>query len=478
MAATSTYLRHEGVAAHGWIAAALGMLGLALGCGYTLALGEIAGLYVGISLVCAVAVLIDFRVGAVALLVMLPISASHLFPHGLMGITGLNPLNLVLLATVGSYVLFGRQQRPGAVVVPMPLILLYIPPIVMGGLIGMGHIQEIPSFFYEIGSIQYSSERQYFLLQVVRPLIIVAIALMVGAAAASSRKPEGFIVVIALSALLLALIQIGFVIVEAPTIARLGSRERDFYEPLGMHANDFGRLHLFAAALLLFVWAETKRPNLKLLLLITLSALGIALLLSFSRAAIAGAALVGALFLMWRFNAKTLSIVLIALMLAGLLAGDVLYSRLTLGMGEGANAVSAGRIDSIWLPLLPEVAESPIWGQGLNSILWSFAMVNEAILRVSHPHNAYLEALLDMGAIGLIMLTAYFAHVWKGLRILARSERLTAEMRGFFQGACAALAAYLVTCLVGSSLTPRPEASYIWIAIGLMYGLRARPAPG
>ncbi|MDQ5848090.1 MAG: hypothetical protein M3544_03885, partial [Pseudomonadota bacterium] len=99
MAATS--LRYEGVGNHSWVAVAGGMLALALGSGYALALHEMAGLYVALSLICGVAVLLDFRVGAVLLLLMLPTAASSLFPHSLMQITGLNPLNLLLLATLG-----------------------------------------------------------------------------------------------------------------------------------------------------------------------------------------------------------------------------------------------------------------------------------------------------------------------------------------------------------------------------------------
>jgi O-antigen ligase len=478
MAATSTYLRHDGgIAAHSWIAVALAMLGLALGCGYALALGEVAGLYVGLSLVCAVAVLFDFRVGAVLLLLMLPTSASELFPHGLMGITGLNPLNLLLFATVGSYIIHGRLQRTGTAVVPMQVIWLYIAPIVMGGLIGMGHIQEIPSFFYESGSVQFFTERQYLVLQVARPLLIVAIALMVGAAAARSLKPERFIVVLAASAGLIALIQIGFVILQGASLAEMAAAEsRRFYAPLGMHANMLGRLHLFAFALLLFVWPETKHPRTRSFLALVLGLLAIALVLTFSRACIGTAALVGALFLMWKFNARTLSLGLLLLTLLAMIAGDAILSRATMGFGEGANAVSAGRIDGIWLPLLPEVAESPLWGQGLSSILWSFAMTNESMLRVGHPHNAYLEALLDTGLIGLVLFLVYYAHVWKRFRAASTNPALSPELRGLFQGGLAALAAFLVTGLVGSSLRPEAEAAFLWIAIGLMYGLRGRRA--
>jgi O-antigen ligase len=472
MAATS--LRYDGAANHGWIVVALGMLALAAGSGYALALHEMTGLYVALSLACAVAVLLDFRTGALLLLLLLPTSASSLFPHQMMKITGLNPLNVLLLATLASYVIHGRLQA-GTALVPKPLVWLYIVPIVVAGLIGMRHLDEIPPSFFESAFFNFQTETQYLVALVLKPMVMVVAALLIGAAAARSRNPERFIIAIALSVWLIALIQLSVVVVEQPSLATLASAgARNFYGPIGMHANDLGRLHLIAFALILFVWAETKRPQMRLFLLLTLGLVGVALLLTFSRAAIAGAMVVGALFLMWRFNAKTLSLTLIAVMLAALFGAEALYSRLTLGFDEGADAVSAGRIDGLWLPLLPELLKSPLWGNGLNSILWSFPMVNEAMTRAGHPHNAYLEAMLDMGIIGTALLMAYYAHVWKGFRALGAEASFSGELRGLFQGASAALIAFLITCLVGSSLRPEAESAYLWIAMGIMFGLRRR----
>lgn len=475
MATSSAHLRYDGTAGHGWLYMAAAMLGLAVSCGYALAVGEVAGLYVGVSLVFGAAVLLDFRLGAVLLLLMLPISDTWVFPRSLMQTAGLNPLNLLVLATLGSYVIHGRLQ-PGAPLIPKPVVWLYVVPILAAGLIGMGHVNAIPPFFYEEGRIDFYTERQYLLFTTVRPMVMVAVALLIGAAAARSQKPERFIVPIALSAMLIALMQIGFVISQAPSLATLAATNArgDFYEPFGMHANSLGRLHLFSFALLLFVWADTKQPRTRLLLLLAVGLVSLALLLTFSRAAIGGAVLVGALFITWKFNAKTLALALVALAVAALLAADLLYTRMTHGFGEGANAVSAGRIDGIWLPLLPELLKSPLWGNGLNSILWSFPMVNGSMLAVGHPHNAYLQALLDMGVVGLALLLAYYAHVWRGFRSLGSNAWLSPEIRALFQGATAALLAFFFTCFWGSSLRPSIEAAYLWIAIGLMYGLLGR----
>ena len=49
----------------------------------------------------------------------------------------------------------------------------------------------------------------------------------------------------------------------------------------------------------------------------------------------------------------------------------MVYPRLTHGFDRGADAVSAGRIEGIWLPLPPETLDSPLWGNGLDSIMWS-----------------------------------------------------------------------------------------------------------
>src|SRR6185369_17041400 len=476
MAATT--LRHE-YANSGWLAAALGMVALAVGSGYALALGEIAGLYIALALIGSVAVLIDFRVGAVLLLLMLPMAPRDLFPRTLMQVPGLNPLNLLVAATVGSYVISGRARAAGPVL-RQPLVWLYVVPICVAAFIGMPHLQEIPALVTAAGStiMTFTIERQYLITTVVKGIVMVASALMIGAAAARSRKPEGFILALAIAAWIIALIQLGFILLMGVPLADMASPDaRNFYEPLGMHANTLGRMHLTALALLLFVWADCKQPRMRLFLMLTLGVLAIALLLTFSRAAIGAAGLVGVLFLVWKFNFRSISLALLGVAFIAVVGGAAIWTRVTLGFDEGANAVSAGRIDGIWLPLLPEFFKSPVWGNGLNSVLWSFAMQTGSMLPVGHPHNAYLEALLDMGIVGATLLLAYYAHVWKGFRALGRDATLSPEMRAFFQGATACLCAFLLTSLVGGSLRPDPEAAYLWIAIGLMYGMLARRPP-
>jgi O-antigen ligase len=209
----------------------------------------------------------------------------------------------------------------------------------------------------------------------------------------------------------------------------------------------------------------------------------VALVMTFSRGAFLAFMIINALFLVWRRNAKTLILFGALAALAALAMPDAVYERVSTGFGHGADSgtdtISAGRIDHIWLPLLPEIPRSPVFGHGLGSILWSEPMRRGpgiAILAVGHPHNAYLQALLDMGVVGLVLLCCYFAHVWKGLRALSVDPAVSPVLRGLYLGAAAGLASLLVSYMTDSSLAPMPEQTFIWFAVGMMYGQRAKSA--
>src|SRR3954469_16105798 len=156
MAATT--LRHE-YANSGWLPAALLMVALAVGSGYALAVGEMAGLYIALALIGSVAVLLDFRVGAVLLLLMLPMSPSSLFPRSIMQINGLNPLNLLVAATVASYVISGRARQAGAAL-RQQVVWLYVLPICVAAFIGVPHVPEIPVLITDAGTtlMQFANE--------------------------------------------------------------------------------------------------------------------------------------------------------------------------------------------------------------------------------------------------------------------------------------------------------------------------------
>lgn len=447
-----------------------GLVALAVASGVALAYGELGAFYVAVSVICGITVMYDFRIGAVLLVVMLPMGATHLFPHSLLGVPGLNPNNILVVATLASYFLHGGKV---GLLAPKQLVWLYIVPILIAGAIGMPHVLDIPAEFFE--TLVWDTPIGYFREETIRPLLIVAVAMLLGAAVARSKKPESFLTPIIISVWAIALIEIGFIIASGVRLGLLASAgSRRFFDEIGMHANDLGRLFAVAYALLLFVWWETQNGRLKTVLFFTLNLTALALILSFSRGAFLGFFLINGLFLAWKFNAKTMSLALIVAAIITMIAPEYVWNRITFGFDADANTVSADRIDGIWGPLMSELWKSPVWGNGVGSIMWSAPMQAGAMLPVSHPHNAYLEAVLDMGFAGLALLAVYFVHVWRGFRALGSNPYIAPEVRGFFQGATAALMCFAVTGWAGSSLRPMDEFAYLWVAIGMMYGMLAR----
>ena len=470
--------RAEETGRHIWLLAACGLLVCAAAAGYALALHEVEALYVGVAATACIAVLFDMRVGAILLVLLLPVSSTDLFPHGLMGVTGLNPMNLLIAGTLVSYLLRERF-RHAAPLFPRPLLWLYIVPIVVGGLLGIQHVDAIHPAFYERLILSFTEWPGYLRDIVVKPLFTVIAAVLVGAAVAKARKAEPFIAALAIGACVLAFVMFGFIISANIELGWLASRRaRTFFLEFGPHANGLGRVFVTTYALLLFAWWDAKHAPSRLALFAALGILSFGILFTFSRNAFLGFFVVNALFLVWRFNAKKLALALLGAGIAAALAPGYVYRRITFGFDQGADAVSAGRFEGIWAPLLPETLNSPLWGNGLGSTMWSDALTHDAMILVTHPHNAYLEALLDMGLIGLVLLLAYYWHVWKGFRALGSNAYLSPIVRGFFQGACAALIAFAVAGMSGGSLRPEAENVPLWIAIGMMYGLLARKPAG
>lgn len=454
------------------------LLGIGAFWGAAVGLLGLPAAIMGVALVACLFCLADFRAGVALLIIVMPIAQSQVFPREMFGITGLNPMNLLMATALLA--LFMTTAGKGTTMkgfMPRAVLWMYIVPLVFGIVLGIDDIGRIPGIFLDLGMITFANPLGYVRDYLLKPLTFVVYALLVAAAVARSDRPERFLTPLLISIWVMATVVVVYTILADVTLSDLaGTYARAFFSPLGMHANDLGRLYATAYALLLFVWDRTENMALKTFILFAMGVVVIALLLTFSRGAFLGFILVNVIYLFSRRRIKTL-------VLAGLLVpvglammpGAVWY-RVTSGFGHGLNAISAGRVDGIWTPLLPTIMDSPIWGKGLGSILWSAPMMDGRLDQVAHPHNAYLQALLDLGFVGLALLAGFWIYMWRRFREHARDARLTSELQGFFEGAAAGLLAYLIAGMAGSSLMPDPTQTFLWLAVGMMYGARIRLA--
>ncbi|HUF79640.1 MAG TPA: O-antigen ligase family protein [Burkholderiales bacterium] len=447
--------------------------------GVLVAIAGLNALYLAFALIGCAFILLDFRIGVVLLIVLLPISRSAVFPHAMMGITGLNPLNLLLVGTLGSYFLQALTDGSLRRFLPPPLFWLYLVPLVIAGVLGSRQVDQIAPAFTTEEVMLFDTAATYTREMVLKPLMLVVFALLVAAAVAKSRQPEHFLGPTMISIWVMGGMVVVYFVLSGVALGDLaGSDSRGFLSGLGMHANELGRLYAVAYALLLYTWSECRGTALKTALLASMAMVVIALLLTFSRSAFIGLVLVSALFLVERLSARTVIFAVVVAALALAAVPGAVYERATAGLGDGLNAITAGRLEGLWLPLLPEVLRNPIIGSGHGSILWSDTMRvgGDHVIAAMHPHSAYLQAVMDMGIVGLVLVGAYFVHVWRGFRRLSRDGELSPALRGFFRGAAAGLLCFLLVGVVDSSLMPKPEQAFLWLAIGMMYGFGARKA--
>ncbi len=131
--------------------------------------------------------------------------------------------------------------------------------------------------------------------------------------------------------------------------------------------------------------------------------------------------------------------------------------------------VTSGR-NLVWPYVIEKIQERPTWGfgreamsrVGLVQFLW--AHYRESF---PHPHNAYLEMLLDNGLVGFAIVIPFY------LVVLFHSIRLFLDKRSPLSSAAGGVAAALVLALLVASMGsqtfyPREGAVGMWAAIGLM----------
>lgn len=455
---------------------AITVTGISVFWGIATSVLQWSAVYLIIGLILSLFILIDFRVGVVTLILFLPISSSTIFPHQLLGITGLNPLNILLIATLLSY---GVRRFFGATryrFLPREIGWLYILPIICAAAIGAFHFGDIPGFVVHELDLDIGGAPGYIRDFFVRPMYLVVFALLLAAAVIETRRVEGFLIAGLVSLWVVVLTVIIFFLASGSSLSDIsgeGGASRSFFSPLGLHSNSVGRFFAIACGILIFSASSYKTFLSRIVVWSSAGITVLAILITFSRGAYLVLMIIVALYLKsLKSKNRFLILAMVLPALLFVLPGAV-YDRIFFGVGTGAdlNAVSSGRTEEIWQPLFPEIFNSPVLGHGLSSILWSDAMKSGSILVVGHPHNAFLKSLLDMGFLGTTLVFIFGWRVWKRMQHFSREPLLEPQLRNFFAGASAALVGFTLAGISGSSFDPVVDQVFLWFAIGLMYGL-------
>jgi O-antigen ligase len=433
-----------------------------------------------VAMVAAGFTLANYRVGLWCLVLLLPLSATAIFPREILGITGANPYNALFGITLLSCFAERLWKHEAAWVFAYPRFWwAYLVPVVLAALIGVMHFAEIPAFAFSRELVRFNSPVGYVRDILIKPLIYLLLAFLIGTACRGGMKPNTVITAMCLSIWLFAGWVFAYVLLSGIGLGQLASAtSRESLSGTGMHANELGALAACMLTLMIFAIANPEKPGApRGLYIITAVISGALLLISFSRGAFLAFAIGLAVFFIVQRRLRIVIVGLIALAFILPMLPVELYERLSTGVSTGGNMVlhssddplTAGRVAGVWMPLLTEVQSHPLFGNGLLSVAWSWPFRSGALgLATLNPHNLYLKMLLEIGVLGLVLMMLFFCDLWRRLRAAAADPATPRDLAWLFVGSAAALLGYAGYGLSGGDYLPDPSNALLWIVWGLL----------
>jgi hypothetical protein len=244
---------------------------------------------------------------------------------------------------------------------------------------------------------------------------------------------------------------------------------------LKMHGNDIANFYILVFPVLLAYVFDRRNAFAFAALLLCIFVVGIL----YSRTAylIITLSALSFLLLTGRFNHVVFAGLLVALLLPRFL--PLVIERISKGFTGGevdVQQLSAGRVAQIWGPLFEEIRNNPealFFGLGHYGMLVSDAFRRGVILNVGHPHNMYLEILINTGLAGLgAILATTYSVVSKAVRGLRRIQN--DRWRHYQYAFTISIFAYLVAGISGRTVFPNVINSYFWVVLGCAACINAR----
>lgn len=426
-----------------------------------------------------VLMLVDYRLGLMLVVILMPYSLSKLIPKA----GPLSLMNVLLLGVCLAFLLRWMLHRMAGkhIVFPVGHALgwLYLLPLTIATLVGSLHVGEISQIFLAFSHQDSFDLKEYWVSLYFKATLMVMIACIFGAAVVERGEGLRFAVATVVSGVTFVLALVAVILGTGASLEDL-KNARTLLEVLGSHNNEAGVMLLapLAAALFMREFVTSRMARFALLMALLILVAGVAL--TFSRGAFAGLVVMLG-FYVWHFKRLGLGLGVFTLAVAGLaLAPNAIQERLMTGVGQGesigeqltgrveGDEFTAGRV-WIWSQLSPEILRSPIIGRGLLSTQWS-AAAKDGRYHGTHPHSLYLEVLMDLGFVGAVCIALFYVYIWKLFGKLAEDIRLVGATRGYFLGAKAGLLGMLVYGFSNGHYYPAHEQLFFWISVGLALG--------
>ena len=354
-------------------------------------------------------------------------------------------------------------------------LLLLVAVVVLGGVNGLDSIAAIPPRVLSGSTVDYGLPWIYLRTVVLPAVLLPALAMITALAIVDKQQLETVLTPLWVFAAGMSALVIWQVASSGQSLSTLSdsSYRGEHLSGIGFHSNELGTLLAIAYALLIGARTQMRSSRARSLSLALLGAIAGALVLTFSRGALLAFVIVNGLFFLTGSPRRRMMFVAFVV-LAWIGAPGVVLKRAQFGFDSGdLNEITAGRLDNIWLPLLPDIGDHLLTGQGLYSILWTDAQRLQQIYPVTLSHNAYLDLVLDLGIIGALVVLSWYVYLWIGFRRAAASDP-DPRFRALFHGGHLALIALCLCALSNDRLTPTAPACLLWVVSGVLLGRQAQ----
>lgn len=401
-------------------------------------------------------------------------------PNMVFGVQGLNPWNLLLLdILLAWFVQRGDEGEiegmPGIIKI---MLLLFLVVLVSGFFRMIGDLGGMREFFGEAMPATSGLVSEYLVNPVKwmlpglllffgcrsRPRLALALATLLG-------------LYLILSVEVLRWMPLQAALDGGDLAARSGTKLR---REVGYHRTDLSVM-LAGASWALFSTKEFFKGRGRVgLIFAGCLLIFLAQLLTAGRGGYLAWMLVGLLVCLLRYRKYLLLVPPLVVVLLIFMPG--LVGRITTGLkpsGEITTSYNSGEIDAeelsagrsvVWPLVFEKIKEAPVVGYGRQAMsrigLASTLLIdyNEPAI---HPHNAYLEMLLDNGILGFLVVVPFYFLMFKYSFVLFRDR--TSEIFVATGGVGIALiGALLVGSLTGQTFYPREASFGAWCSIGLV----------
>jgi O-antigen ligase len=412
----------------------------------------------------------DWYLSLCGLVALLGIIDNPDVPRTVLGIPGLNPWNILLVSVVASWLIHRRSERlrwdmPGFM---NALILLLVGVVLVSTIRMLADAQALGGSFTELVSEHVFNTAKW----------VVPGLLFFDGCRTRRRVALGLLAILVVY-LVLAL-QITRWIHPAYVLDSVALERRSRHvlnEDIGIYRTDLAMM-MAGGAWALVAARELFRPWWLRLAMVAGACLTTwALLLTASRAGYATWVVLALFFsvVKWRKALLLAPIVLVVVvwaapgavdrMLEGLNREDTLMDETV-----DTSVVTAGRTD-FWPLVVHEIAKAPLFGHGRQAMIRTgvtkLASTGPGDPGPAHPHNLYLEILLDTGVVGFgVAMTFFLTSLLLAVRLLLDRRSVSCVVAGGV--GTALLLAFLVSGVGGRHLYPVESTAAMWASLGLV----------